>query len=110
MAENPPETSTWKKDSQGKTWIWRKLSNNNSQKERKKASEAAKKHTYLNSYVCIRENNRTITSDLSEMKQGKDGRMKEKECKKYRKKQRKAAYKKSWELSNVGYYSVKRHQ
>jgi hypothetical protein len=44
------------------------------------------------------------------MKQGKDGRMKEKECKKYRKKQRKAAYKKSWELSNVGYYSVKRHQ
>ena len=60
----------------------------------------------MNCYVCIRENNRTITSDLSEMKQGKDGRMKEKECKKYRKKQRKAAYKKSWELSNVGDYSV----
>ena len=53
------------------------------------------KETYLNSYLCIRENNRTITSDRSELKQGNDGRMKEKECKKYRKKkQRKAAYKK----------------
>ena len=40
-------TSTWKKDSQGKNLIWRKLSKNNSQKESKQASkpsEAEKKH------------------------------------------------------------------
>ena len=35
---------------------WRKLSKNNSQKESKKASKAAKNIiTYLNSYLCIRE-------------------------------------------------------
>jgi hypothetical protein len=47
----------------------------------------------LNSYLYIRENKRTITSDLSELKQGNNGRMKEKECKKYKTKQRKVAYK-----------------
>jgi hypothetical protein len=51
-----------------------------------------------------------ITSDQSELKQGNDDRMKEKECKKYRKKQRKVAYQKELELSNVGDNSVERHQ
>ena len=80
---------------------------------RKKARKQAKQQrniiTYLNSYLCIRENNRTITSDQSELKQGNDGRMKEKECKKYRKKER-LLIKKSCEFSNVDYYSVKRHE
>ena len=56
--------------------------------------------------------NRSITSDQSELKQGKDGRRKEKECKKYRKNETKERLliKKSWELSNVDNYSVKRHE
>ena len=51
---------------------------------RKKARKQAKqkKHNHIFELMY----NRTITSDQSELKQGKDGRRKEKECKKYRKK------------------------
>ena len=50
----------------------------------------------------------TIKSDLSELKQGNDGRMKEKNARNIERNKERLL--KSWELSNVGYYSVKCHQ
>ena len=40
-------TSTWKKDSQGKNLIWRKLSKSNSQKESKIASEVQETYNHI---------------------------------------------------------------
>ena len=71
-------------------------------KARKQAKQQRIVITYLNSYLCITENNRTITSDQSELKQGNDDRKIEKNARNIERNKESLLIKKSWELSKCG--------